>query len=65
MNVCATFAQGGQKRASGPLELEVQAVVSCHVGASNQTLILCKSSQCFESVRQLRLLRHSVPQFLL
>lgn len=47
MNVCATFAQGGQKRASGPLELEVQVVVSCHVGASNQTLILCKSSQNF------------------
>lgn len=47
MNVCATFAQGGQKRTLGPLELEIQVVVSCHVGASNQTLILCKSSQSF------------------
>lgn len=27
-------------------ELELQVVVSCHVGAENQTLVLCKSSEC-------------------
>lgn len=28
-------ARGGQKRASDPLELELQAVVICYVGAGN------------------------------
>lgn len=29
-------ALGGQKRALDPLKLELQMVVSCHVGAGNQ-----------------------------
>lgn len=33
-----------QKRASDSLELELQMIVSCHVGAGNQTLVLWKSS---------------------
>ena len=32
---------------SDPLELELQVLVSCHVGAGNQTLVLGKSIQCF------------------
>lgn len=31
-------------RASDPLELEFQVVVSCHLGAGNRTWVLCKSS---------------------
>jgi hypothetical protein len=31
---------GNQKRVLGPLELEVQMVVSCHMGAGNQTQVL-------------------------
>lgn len=41
-------AQGGQKRASSPLELELQMVVSDHVGAGNRTSIFCKSSKYSE-----------------
>lgn len=41
-HVCT--AQGGQKRASDPLELELQVVVICHVGAENKTQVLCKES---------------------
>ena len=33
-------------RVSDPLKLELQTVVSCHVGAGNQIWILWKSSQC-------------------
>lgn len=33
-----------QKRSLGPLEF--QAIVSYHVGAGNQTLLLCKSCKC-------------------
>lgn len=36
---------GGQKSASDLLELELQMVVSCHVGAGNQTWVPQKSSQ--------------------
>jgi hypothetical protein len=31
---------GGQERIVGPLELELQVVVSCHVGARNWTRLL-------------------------
>jgi hypothetical protein len=31
------------------LELEFQTVISCHVRAGNQTQVLWKSSQCFNS----------------
>lgn len=49
MHVCAHVYSGalrGQKRVLNPRELEVLTIVSCYVGAGNQTLILCKSSQC-------------------
>lgn len=36
-------AHGGQDL----LELELQAVVSCFVGAENQTLVPCESGECF------------------
>lgn len=35
-----------QKRVFGPLELELQLVVSHHVGAGNQTMARWESSQC-------------------
>lgn len=38
MCVCATcmcITHGGQKRASGPVELNLQMVVSCLVGTGN------------------------------
>lgn len=41
VHVCA-----GALRSQDTLELELQVVTSCHVGAKKQTLILCKSSQC-------------------
>ena len=41
--VCACCPQG-QKRASNPLELGLQIVVNCHVGAGNRTLVLHKSN---------------------
>lgn len=41
-DVCSTC--GGLKRALGPLELELQVVVSQHVGVEHQTQVLWKSS---------------------
>ena len=38
--------KGGQEEALGPLKLELQAIVSYHMGAGNQTWVLYKSSQC-------------------
>jgi hypothetical protein len=38
----------GQKRASDPLRLEFQMIVSCHMGAEDQTRVLWKSSQWSE-----------------
>lgn len=38
-------ASGGQKRALNPLELELQTIVSCHVGTGNGALVLCKSNK--------------------
>lgn len=32
---CMPDAQEGQKKALGPLELKLQATMSCHVGAGN------------------------------
>lgn len=34
---------GGQKKVSGPLKLELQIFVSCHVSAGKLTWVLCKS----------------------
>lgn len=47
--VCATHrpdALGGQKRALHPLALELQRVVSHHVGARNRVRVLNKSNKC-------------------
>lgn len=43
----------GATRALGPLELELQTLVSCQVDASNQTLVLCQSTQCFQLLSHL------------
>jgi hypothetical protein len=32
---CLSGTRGGQKRVLAPLEMELQTVVSCHVGAEN------------------------------
>lgn len=37
-------SQGGQKRTSDALELELEMVVRCNVSARNQTQALCKIS---------------------
>lgn len=39
----APSAYRGQKKVLGPLELELQIVMSCRVRAGNQTQVLCKS----------------------
>lgn len=36
----------GQKRAPDSLGLELHMVVSCQVGAVNQTRVLCNSNPC-------------------
>ncbi|CAO2579474.1 hypothetical protein LEMLEM_LOCUS1012 [Lemmus lemmus] len=33
-------------KVSDPLKLDLQTVVSCHVGAGNRTWVLWKSCQC-------------------
>lgn len=50
--VCAR-AYGGQKRALGSPELELQMIVSRHVGAGSGTWILCKSSHFSEPLSHL------------
>lgn len=47
--ICITVlpsASRGQQRESesGPLELDLWTIVSCHVGARHQTLVLYKNS---------------------
>lgn len=42
---CTRNAHGGLKQASDPLGLEVQMLVSHHVGAKNGTQVLCKSNK--------------------
>ena len=46
-DLCVLDACEGQKRASDPLEPELQVIVSHHVNAGDGTGVLCKSSQCF------------------
>jgi hypothetical protein len=41
--MCMPGAHGGHKRALDPLELELQGVVSYHMGAGNQIQVLSKS----------------------
>jgi hypothetical protein len=43
---CMSGACGGQKQKPGPLEMELQMIVSHHVGARNQTWVLSKSNKC-------------------
>lgn len=42
--VCSTDKD--RKRASNPLEMTLQVVVSSYVCAENQTWVLCNSSPC-------------------
>ena len=44
--LCIPGSYRGQKKASGLMKLELQTVVSLHVGAGNQTWVLWKGSQC-------------------
>lgn len=44
---CMYLVPRSQKRAKDPLELELEIVVSCHLGAVNQTWILSVISKCF------------------
>jgi hypothetical protein len=44
--MCVPGAYEVQKRVWYPLELELQAVVSHHVGAGNKNQVLCKGSMC-------------------
>lgn len=49
MYVCKTFVsgtQGSQTTVQNLLGLELQVVVSYHVGAGTQIWVLCKNSQC-------------------
>lgn len=51
MYVCAPFdwyLQRGLKKTLDLLALEFQRLVSCHVGARNQTQVLYKKKQCSE-----------------
>jgi hypothetical protein len=45
-NMCVPGIHRGQKRASDPLELEFQMVLSHHVVGRKQILVLCKNRQC-------------------
>lgn len=42
---CVCNACGDQNRALYILKLRLKVVVSCNVGAGNQTQVLCKSSK--------------------
>jgi hypothetical protein len=37
---CVSLGACGEQNALDPLELELQTVVSCHMGAENQTQVL-------------------------
>lgn len=45
--MCTVGAHEGQKRMSDIPELQLQTVVSCHVGVKDQVWVPCKSSYCF------------------
>lgn len=49
--VCMPDTSGGQKRVSDPQGLESQIVLSLHVSARNQILVLCRYS--VQPVKQL------------
>lgn len=50
MHICTSYHMFSipleTKRNIGTLELELQMIVSNHIGAGNWTQVLCKSSQC-------------------
>lgn len=43
---------------SDPLGLELEMIVSSHVGAGDQISVLCKSKKCPEPLSQLSSLKH-------
>ena len=43
--VCVPGSQRDEMTVLDPLELELQTVACCHVGAMNRTHVLCKNSQ--------------------
>lgn len=45
VHMCVPGACGAQKRVLDALELDLQAVMSQHVGVGNQTLVLRKSKK--------------------
>lgn len=47
------FLGGAQKRASDPLELELQMFASHHTGAEKETWVFWKSSHCSSTLRHL------------
>ena len=46
---CVCSADRDKTRLSDLLELELQVVVSCHVGAGNATQVLCRESSCLST----------------
>jgi hypothetical protein len=44
-------AQGGQKRILDLLRLELQMVVSCHIGAGNQTGVLLSTETSLQPLK--------------
>lgn len=44
--LCVFGALGGQKSVSDPLELELNMIMSGHMGSGNQTWFLWKNNQC-------------------
>lgn len=56
-HVCV-WSPGGKKSMSYPIDLELQAVESCHVGAVTQ--VLCRSSKCSQPLSLLSKLFYSL-----
>lgn len=49
VHICTIYVpddHAGQKRVSDNLEMELQTVVSHHMGAGNLTQVLCKNNKC-------------------
>lgn len=57
LGTCACSAHGGQKRGLDPLGLELESVVSCHVGTGNQSHALWESRWRPQLLSHLRFLR--------
>lgn len=50
--MCVPGVHNGQKRVLDPSELEIQMIVSHHVGAENQIQVLCKRSNYSQPQKQ-------------